>query len=186
MPLEDWIPQCQVARFLYDWQTIIAGLAALLAAFIAVVIPEWRAREALRASLATEIRLYVDLLIKTRDILARSREEFRSGKQPQRDLAALAILHSPTVFPAAAGGTMGLSRRPRGAAVVEFYATVERLNFAARAISNVPSEKVEMSNYSTLIEKFEEACCASLPLLSELPFDERDAVFRTEIAKWGR
>ena len=41
-----------------------------------------------------------------------------------------------------------------------------------------------MSNYSTLIEKIEEACRASLPLLSELPFDKRDAEFRAIITKW--
>jgi len=40
MPLEGWIQHCKVAQFFYDWQTILAGLAALLAAFIAVVVPE--------------------------------------------------------------------------------------------------------------------------------------------------
>jgi hypothetical protein len=57
---------------LFDhWQTVIAGLAALLAAFIALVIPEWRARTALRTMLGSEIRLYVDLLIKAREMLKR-------------------------------------------------------------------------------------------------------------------
>lgn len=32
MPLEGWIQNCIVARFLYDWQTLAAGLFALLAA----------------------------------------------------------------------------------------------------------------------------------------------------------
>jgi hypothetical protein len=173
-----------VIDLVYRWQTLIAGLFAVFAAFIAVVVPEWRARKALRASLASEIRLYIDLLIKTREILTRNKEEFRSGKQPQRDLRDLAVLHPPTVYPAAAGGAMGFLRRPRAATVVDFYATIERLKFAARAMSNEPNEKVAMSNYSTLIERIEEACRKSLPLLSELPFNERDAAFRATISEW--
>ena len=30
--MEDWIQHCTVARFLYDWQTLIAGVLAVLAA----------------------------------------------------------------------------------------------------------------------------------------------------------
>lgn len=170
--------------WLDHWQTGLAGAGALLAAVIAVGGSEWRARTAVRASLASEIRLYVEFLIKTREALARSKEEFCSGKQLQRDLRDLAVLHPPTVYPAAAAGTMGLLWWPRAAAVVDFYATIERINFAVRAISNEPSEKVLMSNYSTLIEIIEEACQTSLPLLSEFPFDKRDAVYRARIAKW--
>jgi hypothetical protein len=168
------------------WQTLIAGLAALLAALIAVGGSEWRARKALRASLASEIRLYVDLLIKTREILKRLEPEFflESAGERQGDLATLAILHPPTVYPAAAAGTMGLLRRPRAAAVIEFYTTIERLNFAARAISNEPDKKVSLGNYFTLIGVIEQACRRSLLLLSEFPFDKRDANFRAEIAKW--
>jgi hypothetical protein len=36
MPLENWIQHSRVDQFLYDWQTGLAGAAALLAAFIAV------------------------------------------------------------------------------------------------------------------------------------------------------
>jgi hypothetical protein len=32
MPMEDWIQHCVVARFLYDWQTLVAGALAVLAA----------------------------------------------------------------------------------------------------------------------------------------------------------
>ena len=170
---------------LFDhWQTIIAGFAALLAALIAVGGAEWRARKALRASLASEIRLYVDLLIKTQEMFKRMRTDFLSGKSRQSDLRDLAVLHPPTVYPAAAAGTMGLLRRPRAAAVVDFYATIERLNFAVRAASNEPTLNVSVENYLALIYLFEEACGESLPLLSELPFDERDADFRAKIAKW--
>jgi hypothetical protein len=62
------------------WQTIIAGFAALLAALIAVGGAEWRARKAVRAMLASEIRLYVDLLIKTRESLKRQEPRMIDGR----------------------------------------------------------------------------------------------------------
>jgi hypothetical protein len=72
VPLENWIQHCKVAQFLYDWQTIIAGFAALLAAAIAVLGTERYARRkekleirAIRASLAVEIRQYIDCLTQT-------------------------------------------------------------------------------------------------------------------------
>jgi hypothetical protein len=40
MAMEDWIQHSTVARFLYDWQTLIAGVLALLAARIADGHPE--------------------------------------------------------------------------------------------------------------------------------------------------
>jgi hypothetical protein len=120
------------------WQTALAGFAALLAAFIAVVVPEWRARKALRASLAGEIRLYVDLLIEARYRLTKGKEEFRSGKQPHRDFRDWAVLPPPVVYPAAADRS-GHVRRPSAANVVEFYANIERANFTVRALSNEPT-----------------------------------------------
>ena len=36
MPMEDWIPHWAVARFLYDWQTLIAGVLAILAALLTI------------------------------------------------------------------------------------------------------------------------------------------------------
>jgi hypothetical protein len=32
MPIEDWVHHWIAARFLYDWQTLIAGVLAVLAA----------------------------------------------------------------------------------------------------------------------------------------------------------
>ena len=186
MPLESWIQHSRVDQFLYDWQTLIAGLLALLAALIAVGGAEWRARKAVRTTLGSEIRVYVDLLIKTREKFKRLEPQFfgEGAKAQQRDLRALAVLYPPTIYPAAAAGTMGLLWRPYAADVVIFYATIERLNYTARAMSNEPNEKVTPENYSTLIDLIEVVCRTSLPLLSEFPFDERDAVFRAKIAKW--
>jgi hypothetical protein len=96
----------------------------------------------------------------------------------------LAVLPPPVVYPAAAAGTMGLLWRPRAAAVVDFYANIDLANFTVRALSNQPTENVSVEDYSALIDLFEVACRESLPLLSELPFDKRDAKFKAEIAKW--
>jgi hypothetical protein len=79
--------------WLDHWQSLVAGLVALLAALVAVLGSEVFARrkerreiQALRDSLASEIRLYFDLLIKGRQVLTRSKEAFRSGGQAQKDL----------------------------------------------------------------------------------------------------
>jgi hypothetical protein len=37
MPVESWIQHSRLKEFLYDWQTVIAGVLALLAAFGTVV-----------------------------------------------------------------------------------------------------------------------------------------------------
>ena len=79
---------------------------------------------------------------------------------------------------------MGLLWRPRAAAVVDFYANIERANFTVRALSNQPTENVSVGDYSVLIDLFEAACRTSLPLFPKFPFDKRDAEFRAEIAKW--
>ena len=70
--------------------------------------------------------------------------------------------------------------------MVESYATIERLNLAVRLASSEPDEKVSMKNYLVLIDVIENACRSSLPLLSDLPVDERDADIKEQIAKWKR
>ena len=50
MPIEDWIQHSTVARFLYDWQTVIAGVLALAAAFGTIVATMIIARRQIAAS----------------------------------------------------------------------------------------------------------------------------------------
>jgi hypothetical protein len=50
MPLEDWIQHCEVARFLFDWQTFIAGVLALVAAFGTVWVTRSIAKRQIDAS----------------------------------------------------------------------------------------------------------------------------------------
>jgi hypothetical protein len=80
-----------------------------------------------------------------------------------------------------AANRLGLIRRPRAADVVAFYAAIERLNFAARAMSNEPENKVYYPSYLVLIGLIEDACRKSLPLLAQLPFDVGDANLRAKI-----
>ena len=41
MPLESWIQHSRVNQFLYDWQTVIAGVLAFVAGFGTVVAAIW-------------------------------------------------------------------------------------------------------------------------------------------------
>jgi hypothetical protein len=59
----------------------------------------------------------------------------------------LAVLQPPIVYPVAAD-RLGLVRLARAADVVEFYATIERVNLSVRAMSNEPPEKVSLSTCS--------------------------------------
>ena len=170
MPLENWIQHSRVDQFLYDWQNLIAGFVALVAALIAVGVPEWRARAALRASVASEIRLYVELLIDARDRLVSGKEAFLSGASPDRDFD-WAVLPPPVVYPAAAD-RLGHVGRPSAADVVNFYANIERANFTVRMISNEPTEKVSAKHMrrssACLSQPTERAyrCFPSFPLMN--------------------
>jgi hypothetical protein len=57
MPLEDWIQHYGVARFLYDWQTVIAGLLALGAAAWTIRATRSTAKEQIDASRADADRV---------------------------------------------------------------------------------------------------------------------------------
>jgi hypothetical protein len=74
---------------------------------------------------------------------------------------------------------------PLAVSVTSFYTAIERINFTARLITNNPEELVSRENIEEVASLLEQACRTSLPLLSELPFDERDAEFRAIIAKWA-
>jgi hypothetical protein len=50
MPLESWIQHSRVDQFLYDWQTVIAGVLALIAAFGTVWVTRHTANKQIAAS----------------------------------------------------------------------------------------------------------------------------------------
>jgi hypothetical protein len=202
MPLENWIQHSRVDQFLYDWQTIIAGVLALVAAFGTVVaamrvIAATREQtattvrlererdasevDALRKSLAVEIREYIGILIKTREIL----RPYSGPEKPMqvRDLRSVAVFPRPTVYPASADriGLLG----PLAVSVTSFYSTIERLNSTVRFLTIDPEELASRESIEKVTSLLKQACGTTLPWLSELSFDERDAEFKAKIAKWA-
>jgi hypothetical protein len=187
MPLESWIQHSRLDQFLYDWQTLVAGFVALIAALIAVRVTLQVERgkadrevDALRKSLAVEIREYIGILIKTREIL---RPFSGPEKHIQaRGLRSFVVFPPPTVYPASADriGLLG----PLAVSVVSFYSAIERLNFTVRFLNIDPEELVSRENIEKVTSGLEKACGTTLPWLSELSFDERDADFKAKIAKW--
>ena len=57
MPLESWIQHSRVNEFLYDWQTAIAGILALAAGLLTVVVTMIIARRQIDASRAEADRV---------------------------------------------------------------------------------------------------------------------------------
>ena len=158
---------------LFDhWQSLVAGALAFSAAVIVVGGTEWFARRrdrrevaAIRASLAVEIRQYIDTLIKTREIL---RPYFGSEKPMQaRYLRSVVAFDRPTVYPASADriGLLG----PLAVSVTSFYSTIERLNFTVRFLTIDPEELVSRESIEVVASLLEQACRTSLPLLPNFP-----------------
>ena len=99
-----------------------------------------------------------------------------------RYLRSVAVFPPPTVYPASADriGLLG----PLAVSVTSFYSTIERLNFTVRFLTIDPEELVSRESIEKVTSLLEQACGITLPWLSELSFDERDAEFRAKIAKW--
>ena len=53
-----------------------------------------------------------------------------------------------------------------------------------RFLTNDPEEWLVYGGIEKVVRLLEQACGTTLPWLSELPFDERDADFKAKIAKW--
>ena len=50
MPIEDWVQRWAAAKFLYDWQTFIAGVFAVGAAVGTILATVWSANREIKAS----------------------------------------------------------------------------------------------------------------------------------------
>jgi hypothetical protein len=136
--------------------------------------------DALRKSLAVEIREYIGILIKTREIL----RPYSGPEKPMlaRDLRSVAVFSPPTVYPASADriGLLG----PLAVSVTSFYSTIEQLNSTVRFLTIDPEELLSRASIEAVASLLEQACRTSLPWFSEFPFDKRDAAFTAQIAKW--
>jgi hypothetical protein len=173
MPLEDWIQHCSVARFFYDWQTVIAGALALGAAWLAVRAAHQRERrevEAIRLSRAVEIRHLVNILFETHRGFG---EALSKNLYPRADDVVKQTSRGvPVIYPATADrvGLLG-SVAPY---VVIFYANLQDLDFAGRMTSSDPADPVPPKDLRDLMTLIEKACQSALPLLNKLPQDKDD------------
>ena len=177
------------------WQTLAAGLIAILAAVAAVGGSEFfahrRAREeveAIRVSLVVEVQQLMGTMIETHAILLQvltKVEEaatrgvgFIPSAEVDRAKAAafaarsigrrLGELRKPVVYPACADkiGVLG----PRLAeGIVGFYGNYEHLQFLGRVVFDDPNETPTAPELAKYVIKFEEVCTYALPLFEELP-----------------
>jgi hypothetical protein len=158
---------------LYYWQTLAAGVFALGAAWLAVRAAHQRERrevEAIRLSLAVEIRHLVNILLQTHDGFGQSLRKNQCLRAD--DVLKQTSRGVPVVYPATADrvGLLG-SVAPD---VVIFYANLQDLNFAGRMTSSDPAEPVPSDALSGLMKLIKKACQSALPLLSELPPNTAD------------
>jgi hypothetical protein len=186
MPIEHWIQDCIAARFLYDWQNLLAGVFALGAALIVVWasrLQERRQVEAMRLSLALDIRRLIDIMLQTHNFFS-----LATNQPPLRaDAVAREILRAePIVFPAVAG-RVGLLESPLAGYVLMFHANLKQIEHQGRSAANQYGD-VPPADLRALVKLIEKACRqTALPLLSELPQDKNspDTERKTKIEAMG-
>ncbi len=174
--MEDWIQHWMVARFLYDWQTLTAGVLAVLAAVGGTIVAVSAARrevKAMRLSLAVEIRHLVNVLLQAHENFGRASSENKSLLAD--DVAKEITRGVPVVFPAMADriGLLGFRLAPY---VLIFYANLKQLEHAGRiAASMVEPPVCRAEDLRVLMKLIADACRENvLPLLSKLPRDKAD------------
>jgi hypothetical protein len=139
--------------------------------------------EAIRLSVATEIRWLLGTLIETHKVLVRLSEGGTVTRA--RDVETLTEVRDPVVYPASADriGLLG-SLAPYVAA---FYGNIAHLQFVGRVTGSNPDELVQSKELNRVARLFEQACRNSLPLLAKLPQDEAfDADLKAKIEAMRR
>jgi hypothetical protein len=134
--------------------------------------------EAIRLSVATEIRWLLGTIIETQQVLTR----LSAGKTTTRarDVETLMEVRNPVVYPASADriGLLG-SLAPY---LVAFYGNIAHLQYVGRVTGSDPDELVQSKDLDRVARLFEQACRNSLPLLAKLPRDEAfDADLKAKI-----
>jgi hypothetical protein len=168
--LDHW--QTFAAGVLTVGAAFIAGVYALGAAFIAVRAARQQERrevEALRLSMAAEIRRLVDVMLQTHEIFERVS---RTGQSLLADDVVKEISrHTPVVFPAMADriGLLGFRVAPF---VLTFYTNLKGIEHAGRMAAD-PAGFVQPNELRALMKLIKDACRQNvLPLLSKLPRDK--------------
>ena len=204
MPLEDWVRHSRHDMFLYDWQTLIAGVLALLAGFGTIWVTrhiankqiaetrkqtettvrlerERLAREAdgVLASLAVEIREIINVVIRLHGILKTAID--KETLVDPSSLKLITRLPKPTVYQASAD-KIGLLGGALARGVASFFTAMDRIEVNVDLITNLPPDlPVEDTLLRSLPMLIEQACRRSLPLLEALPRDEADADLKAKI-----
>jgi len=179
-------------NWLDHWQSLAAGLVAIVAALLAVFGTEFFAQrkerreiEGIRVALAVEARGLMDTMIATHAALvdmlsipetsairsvgavpAAKLERARAAEKAVRSIGrSLAELRKPVVYPACADriGTLG---RRLAEDVAGFYANYEHLQFLGGVVFADASTTLELAQYAVA---FEDVCLKALPLFEELP-----------------
>jgi hypothetical protein len=177
------------------WQSLAAGLVALLAAILAVFGAEFFARrkerretEGIRVALAVEARRLMDTMIETHAVLinmvkirktsairnvgqipAAELERARAGENTIGSIGRrLGELRKPVVYPACAD-RIGMLGRGLAEGVAGFYGNYEHLQFLGGVIFDDPRQAPSSPELARYAIAFEQACLNALPLFEELP-----------------
>jgi hypothetical protein len=145
-----------------------------------------RDTEALRRSLAVEIRRSVRLLCQAHEAFTHAKAAFRRGFNlpDARDVAKLTSRVHPIVYPATAD-RIGRLGHPLAEWVVTFYANVKDIQFAGEITAPATTRNVAPQDLDGIVSLLEGTCRNALPLLEQLPPDDGDADLRAEIEAMG-
>jgi hypothetical protein len=181
--LDHW--QTFAAGVLTVGVAFIAGVFALGAAFIAVRSARQQERrevEALRLSLAVEIRRLVDVMLQTHEIFDRVS---RIGQSLLADDVVTEVSRgAPVVFPGM-GDRIGLLGFRVAPLVLTFYTNLKGIEHAGRMAAD-PAGFVQPNELRALMKLIEDACRQNvLPLLSKLPRDKTDPERKAKIEAMG-
>ena len=174
MPLEGWIQHSRVDQFLYDWQTVIAGSAALLAAIITVWVTlrvERRASrrevETLRKSLGVELRQQITRAFSVYEGL-RDLSRSSAGPISARMVESKSRMPTPIIYSANAGKIGLLDGDAAGVALV--YTTLEggRLRTDRLATTYITPDDIGRDVVMQTAHVFLQACGRAQSLLPRL------------------
>ena len=178
------------------WQTFAGDAFAVGAAFIALVCAlgaafievraarqqERRAVEALRLSMAAEIRRLVDVMLQTHEIFDRVSRTDQSLLAD--DVVKEISRGTPVVFPAMADriGLLGFRVAPY---VLTFYKNLKGIEHAGQMAAD-PAGFVQPNELRALMKLIKDACRQNvLPLLPKLPRDKTDPERKAKIEAMG-
>ena len=208
MPLEDWVRHSRHDMFLYDWQTLIAGVLALLAGFGTI----WVTRHIANRQIA-ETRKQTETTVRLeRERVASEREAIRIALAEEiwwllrhllevhkglRELSVLspgwsasvvrdyASLREPVIYPAIAGK---IGFIPKLAPyLVAFYGSIEHLRSHVRTATADPAQTLNSRKLDAMAEQFELAFQENaLELSQQLPELQANTELKEMIEAMGR